>query len=606
MNSRQVNKQIDKKSLLSMILTAGRPYRRSHIIMIALGAFTTICDSIFPLFNRYAIDNFVGRQTLGGLKIFILLYIALLIMQTACTYISTKLCGKIEVSVNRDLRNGAFTHLQSLSLSYFNRNSIGSIHSRVMSDTSKIGETVAWRLMDIVWSGAYLVSVLVNMAIISLPLFGIIAVMILLAAIMTAFFQEKLIAVNRLIRKQNSVLTGDMNEMITGIRAIKSMAIEEKTEKAYHSDTEEMRRLSVRSGHISAMFGACISMTGALVLSIVLWKGGAITLQGAMQIGTLSVFMSYAVGMLWPIQNLVTTLTGLMAIKPNWERYVELTETPADVSDTADVIGKYGTSFEPKRENWEDMHGDIRFDNVSFTYPDGDTEVLSNFSLDVPQGSMTAIVGETGAGKSTLVNLVCRFYEPSAGRVLIDGRDIRERSVLWLHSHIGYVLQTPHLFSGTIRDNLRYGKPDATDDEIISALSTVSALDIVESMDKGLDSIVGEGGGSLSTGQKQLISFARAVLADPDILILDEATASVDTITEKKIQSAIKTLTDKRTSFVIAHRLSTIVGADMIIAVHDGRIVESGTHKELMDKKGYYYRLYTRQHEDIDGVLKDR
>ena len=581
-------------------MTAGRPYRRELITVAVLGAFTTICDSIFPLFNRYAIDVFIGKQTLEMMTVFVLLYAGLLVLQTAATYISTKICGKIEVSVNRDLRNSAFNHLQSLSLSYFNRNSIGSIHSRVMSDTSKIGETVSWRLIEIVWSAAYLISVLVNMAIISLPMFAVITVMIILAIIMTAVFQHKLIIVNRLIRKQNSVLTGHMNEMITGIRAVKSMAVEKKTENNYFEETEKMRGLSVRSGHISALFGAAISLVGALVLAVSLWQGGRLTRQGAMQIGTLSVFMSYAVGMLWPIQNLVTTLSQLATIGVNWERYIDLIETPPDVSDSAEVTEKYGTAFEPKSENWEDMHGDIRFDHVNFTYPDGDTEVLTDFSLDVPQGSMTAIVGETGAGKSTLVNLVCRFYEPTGGKVLIDGRDIRERSVAWLHSHIGYVLQTPHLFSGSIRDNLRYGKPDASDDEIIAALTAVSALDIVEGLENGLDSVVGEGGGSLSTGQKQLISFARAVLADPDILILDEATASVDTLTERKIQSAIKTLTDKRTSFVIAHRLSTIVGADMIIAVHDGKIAESGTHDELMAKKGYYYNLYSRQHEDID------
>ena len=466
MNFRQEN----KRGLLSMMMTVGRPYRRDLLVMILLGTFGSAADSIFPLFNRYAIDHYIGSRTLSTLGTFIALYVTLLVLQVISTYISTKICGSVEVSVNRDLRDGAFTHLQSLSLSYFNSNSIGSIHSRVMSDTSKIGETVAWRLMDIVWSGAYLLSVLVNMAIISPSLFGIIIVMILAAAVMTYFFQEKLIKVNRLIRKQNSVLTGDMNEMITGIRAVKSMAIEEKTEKTFTADAEEMRRLSVRSGHISAMFGAAISMVGALVLSVVLWRGGKLTTGGSMQIGTLSVFMSYAVGMLWPIQNLVTTLTQLVSIKANWERYVELTETPSDVSDTPEVIGKYGDAFSPKRENWEDMKGEIRFDHVSFTYPDGDTEVLTDFSLDVPQGSMTAIVGETGAGKSTLVNLVCRFYEPTAGRVLIDGRDIRERSVMWLHSHIGYVLQTPHLFSGTIRDNLRYGKPDATDEEIARAL----------------------------------------------------------------------------------------------------------------------------------------
>ena len=225
--------------------------------------------------------------------------------------------------------------------------------------------------------------------------------------------------------------------------------------------------------------------------------------------------------------------------------------------------------------------------------------VLENFNLDVPHGTNVAIVGETGAGKSTLVNLVCRFFEPTKGQVLIDGRDARERSQLWLHSNIGYVLQTPHLFSGTVRDNLRYGKPTATDEEIMHALDLVSAKFVVEKMEKGLDSDVGEGGGMLSTGEKQLLSFARAILADPRILVLDEATASIDTLTEKAIQDAIDTVIKGRTSFVIAHRLSTIVNADVILVVRDGKIIERGTHSELMKQKGYYYELYTRQYEEM-------
>ncbi len=225
--------------------------------------------------------------------------------------------------------------------------------------------------------------------------------------------------------------------------------------------------------------------------------------------------------------------------------------------------------------------------------------VLENFNLDVPHGTNVAIVGETGAGKSTLVNLVCRFFEPTKGQVLIDGRDARERSQLWLHSNIGYVLQTPHLFSGTVRDNLRYGKPTATDEEIMHALDLVSAKFVIEKMEKGLDSDVGEGGGMLSTGEKQLLSFARAILADPRILVLDEATASIDTLTEKAIQDAIDTVIKGRTSFVIAHRLSTIVNADVILVVRDGKIIERGTHSELMKQKGYYYELYTRQYEEM-------
>ncbi|WP_295106425.1 ABC transporter ATP-binding protein [Ruminococcus sp.] len=594
-----------RSDTLSMMVEVSKPYRKIMIIMIVAGFICSACDSVFPLFNRYALDHYVADKTLDTLKMFIFLYVLLLVIQVAGSYISAILCGMIEVSVNRDLRNRSFRHIQELSLSYFNSNSVGSIHSRIMSDTSKIGETVAWRLMDIVWSGAYLVSILFNMLVISPSLFLAVFLLIIAAAVISMVFQGKLIKINRLIREQNSVITGDLNEMVTGVRTIKTMTIEKKMEKKFFEDTEKMRSVSVRSGRLSALFSSTVSFVSALALSVVLWKGGRLTIENAMLIGNLSVFMSYALGMLGPVQSIVNTLSQFIAIRANWERYIKLMEVSPDVSDTPEVISRYGDSFAPKRENWEPMKGDIFFDNVSFRYPDGDTEVLTNFTLDIPKGSMVAIVGETGAGKSTLVNLVCRFYEPTKGRVLLDGKDLRERSVMWLHSHIGYVLQTPHLFSGTIRENLMYGKPDATEEEIYSALKAVYAFDIVEELEGGLDSIVGEGGNSLSTGQKQLISFARAVLADPDILILDEATASVDTITEKKIQSAIKTLTANRTTFVIAHRLSTIVDADMIIAVNNGKIAEQGSHAELMAKKGYYYSLYTRQHEDIDRVLND-
>jgi len=602
MNSRHSNK--GRNGLLRSMARIGRPYIKEMIVMITAGFICSACDSIFPLFNRYALDHFIALKTLDTLAVFIVLYAVLLMIQIAGNFISASLCGKLEVSVNRDLRDASFRHIQELSLSYFNRNSVGAVHSRVMSDTSKIGETVSWKLMDVVWNGAYLLSMLVSMAVISPRLFAAILVLMVTAALLSVIFQRRLIKVNRTIRQQNSVITGDFNQTITGIKAVKSLAIEEKTEKDFFSDTAKMQKYSVRSGHISALFSSTVSLVSAAALSVILWRGGLMTIEGAMMIGTLSVFLSYALGMIEPIQNIVRTISEFVAIQANLERYNDLMNTAPDVYDTPEVIEKYGDGFAPKRENWEEMQGDVAFDHVTFTYPDGDSEVLTDFSLNVPKGSMAAIVGETGAGKSTLVNLVCRFYEPSAGRVLIDGRDIRERSVMWLHSHIGYVLQTPHLFSGTIRENMLYAKPDASDDEICDALRAVSALDIVNGLDSGLDSKVGEGGNSLSTGQKQLISFARAVLADPDILILDEATSSVDTITEKKIQAAISTLTKNRTSFVIAHRLSTITSADIIIAVLDGKIAETGTHSELMQKKGYYYSLYTRQHEDIDRVLR--
>ena len=309
--------------------------------------------------------------------------------------------------------------------------------------------------------------------------------------------------------------------------------------------------------------------------------------------------MSYALGLLEPVQNVIVTISELISVQVNVERFFKLLGTESDVADTPEVIEKYGDTFNPKKENWEPLHGDIKFEDVSFMYPDGDEYVLEHFNLDVPQGTNVAIVGETGAGKSTLVNLVCRFFKPTAGKILIDGRDAADRSQLWLHSNIGYVLQTPHLFSGTVRDNLKYGKPDATEEEIWKALKLVSADGIVKRMEKGLDSDVGEDGDMLSTGEKQLLSFARAILADPKILVLDEATASIDTVTEKAIQDAIVTVTKGRTSFVIAHRLSTIVDADIILVVQDGKIIERGTHKQLMEAKGYYHELFTRQFAEI-------
>ena len=299
-----------------------------------------------------------------------------------------------------------------------------------------------------------------------------------------------------------------------------------------------------------------------------------------------------------PVQWIVRAVSDLITVQVNVERFTRLMETESDVRDTPEVVARYGDSFEPLRKNWEPLHGDITFEDVSFKYPDGDEYVLEHFDLHVPQGTNVAIVGETGAGKSTLVNLVCRFFEPTSGRILIDGKDARERSQLWLHSNIGYVLQTPHLFSGTVLENLRYGNPDATMEQIEAAVKSVSADAVIARMDKGYDSDVGEGGDLLSTGEKQLLSFARAILADPRIFVLDEATSSIDTVTEKLIQDAIEHLMKGRTSFVIAHRLSTIRQADVILVVHDGKIVEQGTHSELIAKKGAYYNLYTRQFQE--------
>lgn len=576
-----------------------KPYRKTMIVMIVLGMAASLIDAIYPLFNQYALNHFVAEKTLDTLTVFVLLYLFILVIQVFVNFISTYLAGKIEMSVDRDLRNASFNHLQELSFAYFNQNNVGYIHARVMSDTGRIGQMVSWDMMDVVWQGSYLLFVLINMFLINAKLAGMIVLVVPIAVILIWFFQKKLVVLNRKIREINSKISGDFNEGITGAKSIKTLVIEDKMDQDFEKDTQEMEKVSVHTTKYSAAFTSLVTMMSSIALAIVLWQGGIITMQGVMMIGTLSVFMNYALNMLEPIQTIISTISQLIAIQVNIERLMNLLETKSDVSDRPDVIEKYGDTFHPKKENWEPLYGDVEFQDVSFQYPDGDELVLSHFNLKVPHGTNVAIVGETGAGKSTLVNLVCRFFEPTEGRILIDGRDARDRSQLWLHSHIGYVLQTPHLFSGTVRENLRYGRPDASDEEIWHVLKLVDAEDVVNKMDKGLDSEVGEGGDLLSTGEKQLLSFARALLADPSILILDEATASIDTLTEKAIQNAIKTVIKGRTSFVIAHRLSTITDADVILVVKDGKIIERGKHQELMKHKGYYYDLYTRQYDEM-------
>lgn len=587
-----------------------RKYKAWMIIMITCGLLASAGDIIIPFFQRYALNHIEDGVLLEKLTPFIVFYLLTLLGKIITDFISSFLAGKVELSVGRDLRKLSFDHLQTLSFSYFNQNSVGYVHARVMSDTSHIGELVSWVIMQGVWNLSYLVGVVIVMFSMNVKLTLLILTVIPLITVLFAIFQKKLVNENRHIREVNSKITGNFNEGITGAKTIKTLVIENKMEKDFVSDSKEMKRSSVMAQRYRAVLSAMIGFASSIALAIVIWRGGELSLIGNdtigyMDVGTLSLFMSYALGIIEPIRWIVDMISDLVREQVNIERLTKLLETESDVTDAPEVIAKYGDTFSPKKENWEELRGDIEFRDVSFKYPDGDEYILEHFNLKIPQGSNIAIVGETGAGKSTLVNLVCRFYEPTSGQVLIDGRDARERSQLWLHSNIGYVLQTPHLFSGTILENLRYGKPDATIDEISAALKRVSADGVVAKAEKGLDTDVGEGGDLLSTGEKQLISFARAIVADPKILVLDEATASIDTLTEQNIQQAISEVIRGRTSIMIAHRLSTVRDADMILVVNDGKIVERGSHSELMKNRGHYYKLYTRQYEEdaIKSVL---
>lgn len=580
------------------MLSFFNPYKKYFAIMLGLNIFLAGVDVLTPLFQSYAIDHFIVPDTLDGIYTFAFVYISMIVMQTISVYWSVHAATTIEMCVGKDLKWAQFEHLQTLSFSYYNTTPVGYIHARVMSDTLKIAGMAAWGLVDMFWAFLYVVSVFVVMFVLNARLAVILLVIVPCIAVITVVFQNKILHWNRRVRRINSQITSAYNEGITGVKTSKTMGIESDNEEAFFERTSDMYRSAGKAAKLNAVYIPTILLFGSAAAAFVLYRGGYMVQQDLIKLGTLSVFISYAVVIFEPIQQLARLLADLISCQANIERVMDLLEQTPDVTDRPDIIEKYGDNFHPKKENWEKIQGDIVFEDVSFMYPDGKEYVLEHFNLHIPAGMNVAIVGETGAGKSTLVNLVGRFFEPTKGRILIDGVDYRERSQLWLHSQIGYVLQNPHLFSGTVRENIRYGRLDASDEEVEAAARSVSADEVVMKLKDGYDSDVGESGGRLSVGEKQLISFARAILAEPAIFVLDEATSSIDTVSEQLIQEATDKLLRGHTSFVIAHRLSTIRKADLILVVKDGKIIEQGTHKELLSEKGYYHDLYNKQFEE--------
>ena len=572
-----------------------KPYRWLMLLLILTNIIISVVDVLLPLFQRYAVDHFIEQRSLAGFQTFIAGYVVVIVLQVLSFVFYTLSAMKMEMHMGRDLKKACFVHLQTLSFSYYNVTPVGYILARVMSDTNKISAITAWDMVDILWALTYVLSAFISMAILDLRLALLVMIIVPIIAVLTTYFQKKILFWNRKVRAINSRLTGAYNEGIMGAKTSKTLVIEDKNTEEFSELTEEMRSASVRAAGLNALYIPLVMLASSAATAIVLVRGGDMVLEHGMLIGTLSAFTTYAVSIFEPIQQMARVLANIISVQPNIERVMGLLDQKPNIVDSPAVIEKDGDSFHPKKENWEEIRGDIEFDDVSFRYPDGEEEVLSHFSLKIPAGTTVAIVGETGAGKSTLVNLACRFFEPTSGRILIDGVDYRERSQLWLHSRLGYVLQNPHLFSGTVMENIRYGRLDATDEEVRAAAKAVSADTVVEHLENGYDSDVGEGGDKLSTGEKQLVSFARAVLADPAIFVLDEATSSIDTQTEQLIQNATLNLLKGRTSFLIAHRLSTIRQADLILVVKDGKIVEQGKHEELLKKGGYYHDLYSKQ-----------
>lgn len=594
--NKKESKKLDLK-LWKQIFKYLFKYKKTVGLLMFFMANVAIVDAILPQMTKKVIDDFIIPGSLDGLSNFIIMYIVLITWMSISVYAFISLAGKIEMYLSYDIRKSTFAKLQELSFSYYDTTPLGWIMARMTSDIRRLGEIISWGIVDIVWGISMMFFIAVFMFIYNWKLALLTLSVMPVLVIASSYFRKKILREYRIVRKTNSKITGAFSEGIAGAKTTKTLVREEENFKEFNILTNEMRNSSVKAAIFSSLFLPIVLVLSSIGIALVIWVGGNGIVTGAVTYGTLVMFMNYAAQYFDPISQVARVLAEFQQAQASAERVISLIEEDVDIFDKPEVIEKYGTINEPKYENWEDMYGNVSFENVSFNYKNGE-KVLSNFNLEVKAGDTIALVGQTGSGKSTIVNLICRFYEPTTGVIKIDGKDYKERSIGWLHGNLGYVLQSPHLFSGSIKENIRYGKLNATDEEIIEAAKLINAHEFITELSDGYDTEVGEGGGKLSTGEKQLISFTRALIAKPSIFILDEATSSIDTQTEQKIQYAIEKLLEGRTSFIIAHRLSTVVNADRILVINKGEIIEDGTHNELLDKKGHYYQLYEKQFSD--------
>ncbi len=579
--------------------------KKSLIMMVVSVIGLTLLDLFYPLLNAYAIENYfkAANPDFSNQYLFLSAYLLVAIGFGITVFGFIKAAGEVEVEVGYQLRDEAFYRLQQLPFSYFDKTPSGWIMARLTSDSRRLATILSWGLVDMIWGGLSMVGILIVLFIVNWKLAFIILGLLPLLFLVSMYFRKKILVAYRDVRKTNSKITASYNEGIMGNKTTKTLVLEDAKLHEFDDLCVNMRKQSIKAIINSSIFFPIVLVLSYFAISLILRIGGGMILDPVLPftVVTLYLFISYTTQFFEPVMQIARVLAELQQAQASAERLLSLIETSPDIFDTEEVIEKYGTMEQPKKENWEVLNGEVEFKHVTFRYKETET-VLDDFNLKVPKGTSVALVGETGSGKSTIVNLICRFYEPISGEILIDGSNYKNRSLGWLHSNLGYVLQTPHLFNGTIMENIRYGRLTATDEEVIQAAEAVGVDQFASEFPDGYATNVGENGGKLSVGQRQLISFARALIANPRILILDEATSSIDTKTEQLIQGVIEKLLQGRTSFIVAHRLSTIIKADMILVISEGKIIEQGSHRDLLNLHGEYYNLYKNQfiHEAIE------
>lgn len=580
----EYNSKFNWRLWLSLLKQA-MPQKQKIIALSIVMIFNALVDTIIPLLTRYGIDKMIIPRSYDGIVGFSLIYLAVILFQFFMVYLLIDIAGRVETGMNYDLRRVCYNKLQSMSFSYYDRTQTGWIVARLTSDISRLGDVVAWGIVDLVWGIAVIIFVLGVVFVLSWKLALILLGLMPLIAIISIKFQMKMLRSYRLVRKYNSLITGSIGEGIHGAKTTKTLVREAENLREFEELNHNMFTHSVKAAMSSSLFMPLILMVSSLGTGLILWTGGNAVLAKLIGFGTLVAFINYTMDLFQPIANVARLFAEMQSAQAAAERVFSLLELQPDIVDSVTWD-----------ESWKSrsMLLPISLQNVTFAYKEG-KPILRNFDLDIAPGESIALVGETGTGKTTLVNLICRFYQPNSGVIRIGDMDYTKVPQRWIHSNIGYVQQVPHLFQGSIMENIRYGKLEATDDEVIAAAKEVRADEFIRELPGQYDYKVGESGNLLSTGQKQLIAFARVVLADPALLILDEATASIDTETEQLVQEAINRVLAGRTGIVVAHRLSTIRQVDRILLLHKGEIIESGSHSELMRHKGRYHQLYMNQ-----------
>lgn len=578
------------KKIISIIFKS----KRHLILLVFFSAMLAVLDGAIPLFTRYAIDTYFVGGDYSTWPYYVAANILLAVGFGLFVWGFIHQAGIIEAETSYELRRQAFKNLQRLSYSYFDKTPQGWVMARMTSDARRLSLIISWGLVDFVWAGLSMIIILVVLYVTFFKLALIVTIVVPIMLLVAYYFRKLILKQHRFARRFNSQLTAQYSEGFLGAKTTKSLSIEDSNFDEFSLTANKLKTASIKAVISSALFSSILLVLAYIAVSTTMIRGSVFVLEAVITLGTLQMFINYTVNFFEPVMAISRILSDFQNAQASAERIVGLIETEADIVDRADVVEKYGTLFIDHKENWEDLHGDVEFKDVTFHYNENEL-ILENFNLKVKSGQSVALVGHTGSGKTTIINLLSRFYEPISGSIMIDGKDYRERSIHWLHKRIGYVLQSPHLFSTTVMENIRYGRLDATDEEVIYAAKMVGVDTFVQTLDNGYNTFVGEGGNMLSIGQKQLISFARAVLADPRILILDEATSSIDSESEEIIQQATEKLLSDRTSFIVAHRLSTIVNADLIVMLDMGKIIEMGDHETLLQQRGAYFELYRNQ-----------